>query len=189
MKKCVLITQEHISLSEVDAILSIIDNGCWRVHIRKPNAHEAPLRLFLDALCRRVDPKYLSMHYYHNIALEYGFGGLHGKCNVEGVMKSLSCHSIEEIESAKGLDYLFISPVFDSISKKGYKAAVDIKQLSPLLHKKGMPQITALGGVEKSNLHLLDEYGFENIALLGAVWRDGEAKAVANFKDIVEKWR
>ncbi|MEG1553943.1 MAG: thiamine phosphate synthase [Rikenellaceae bacterium] len=191
MKRCIVITQEQITLSEIDPIAEIIDDGCWRVHIRKPHADKDALRSFLDVLCNRVDPKKLSMHYYHDIALEYGFGGVHGKSQEQDVLKSISCHSIKEVEENNGVvDYLFISPIFDSISKLGYKAAIDISEIGALLKDENYAsQIVALGGVEVSNLHILDKAGFQNIALLGCVWRDKECKASYNFKQVIEKWK
>lgn len=189
-KRCVVITREQLSLEEVEPIVAILDSGCWRVHIRKPNADRGLLRAYLDVLCKRVDVKRLSMHYYHDIAVEYGFGGLHGATTVEGVVRSVSCHSLEEAVDAQGVvDYLFLSPVFDSISKQGYKAAIDIDKAGALIKKGLQSEVVALGGIEKSNLPLLEKAGFSSIALLGAVWRDGNAKAPDNFKELIEKWR
>lgn len=189
-KRCVVITREQLSLEEVEPIAAILDSGCWRVHIRKPNADRGLLRAYLDVLCKRVDVKRLSMHYYHDIALEYGFGGLHGATTEERVVRSISCHSLEEAVEAQGVvDYLFLSPVFDSISKQGYKAAIDIDKAGALIKKGLQSEVVALGGIEKSNLPLLEKAGFSSIALLGAVWRDGNAKAPDNFKELIEKWR
>lgn len=188
-KRCVVITRELLSMEEIEPIAAILDCGCWRVHIRKPNADQEMLRSYLDVLCKRVDVKRLSMHYYHDIALEYGFGGLHGVTSAEGVLKSISCHSLEEVETAHEVDYLFVSPVFDSISKQGYKAAIDIDMAGALIKRGLKPEVLALGGIEKSNLSVLEDAGFRNIALLGAVWRDGNEKVSDNFKEIIEKWR
>lgn len=189
MKQCVVITPEQIASDEAEAIASMLDDGCWRVHIRKPNADKDTLRSYLDVLCGKVDAKRLSMHYYHDLALEYGFGGLHGVTDKQNVMRSISCHSLEEVENAKDVDYLFVSPVFDSISKQGYKAAIDIGKAGDLIRKGLGPEVVALGGIEESNLAVLSEAGFNGIALLGAVWRDGAEQAPANFREIIKKWR
>lgn len=188
-KRCVVITPETLSLEEIDPIRTMLDIGCWRIHIRKPNADKELLRRYLDRLCQRVDVTKLSMHYYHDIALEYGFGGLHGVTEAKGVVKSISCHTLEEVENAEGVDYLFISPLFDSISKQGYKAAIDIEKAGALIRGGLQTEVVALGGIEKSNLTVLDRAGFRNIALLGAVWRGGVQQASANFNEIYEKWR
>lgn len=188
-KRCIVITPETLSLEEIDPISAMLDSGCWRIHIRKPNADEELLRSYLDRLCKRVDVTKLSMHYYHDIALEYGFGGLHGATSKQGIVKSISCHSLAEVENAEGVDYLFISPVFDSISKQGYKAAIDIDKAGALINSGLTTEVVALGGIEKANLTVLDRAGFRNIALLGAVWRNGVEQASVNFNEISEKWR
>ncbi|MDD6809054.1 MAG: thiamine phosphate synthase, partial [Bacteroidales bacterium] len=45
-------------------------------------------------------------------------------------MLSVSCHSLEELSAHKAkFDYLFLSPIFDSISKKGYSGRFTREQL------------------------------------------------------------
>lgn len=58
----------------------------------------------------------------------------------------MSLHSLQELsEDLQGLDYAFLSPIFDSISKPGYTAAFDAEALRDALSKATCP-IIALGG-------------------------------------------
>ena len=58
----------------------------------------------------------------------------------------MSLHSLQELsEDLQGLDYAFLSPIFDSISKPGYTAAFDAEALRHALSKATCP-IIALGG-------------------------------------------
>ncbi|MBE9488492.1 MAG: thiamine phosphate synthase [Bacteroidetes bacterium] len=191
IKKCIVITQEKISLEEIDSIKSLLDAGCERIHIRKPNSIDSELRPYLDLLCSKVDSSKLTMHYYHNLAKEYGFGGVHGFSEKAEMFdfKSVSSHSIEEMENLNNIDYSFISPVFDSISKVGYKSAFSLENLKNFIDKKPLFDVVALGGIDVSKLDLLKENHFNTIALLGGVWKDGCENATNNFLKIYNKWK
>ena len=72
--------------------------------------------------------------------------------------------------------YVFISPVFNSISKVGYNAAIDLNELSGLrntcITARGYcPGIIGLGGVGSRELPSLKSAGFDGAAVLGAVWQ------------------
>ena len=87
-------------------------------------------------------------------------------------MLSISCHSLEELSAYKAkFDYLFLSPIFDSISKKGYSGRFTREQLlaardNGLIDKK----IIALGGITSGNIPIIRELGFGGVAVLGSVW-------------------
>ena len=189
--KCIVITQEKILFKEIDVIKSLLEEGCYRVHIRKPNSQEKELRTYLDLLCSKVDVSKLTMHYYPNLAKEYGFGGVHGTFDNEDKFdfKSVSSHSIDEMRGLKDIDYSFISPVFDSISKVGYKSAFSLDSLKSYIDEKPLFDIVALGGIDHAKLDLLKDNNFKTIALLGGVWKDGFEKAVNNFLKIYNKWK
>lgn len=89
--------------------------------------------------------------------------------NFSGIRISKSCHSINEIRNAEtsgNLEYVTLSPIFDSISKSGYLAAFDINILRGLLHSCQLPVI-ALGGVTPDKIPLLESLGFRGVAMLG----------------------
>lgn len=73
------------------------------------------------------------------------------------------------------LDYCFLSPVYDSISKSGYRSA---GFLAPGPRREGLRRalaraplpVLALGGVGAGRLAELREAGFAGAAVLGAVW-------------------
>ncbi|MDR0574602.1 MAG: thiamine phosphate synthase [Tannerella sp.] len=84
---------------------------------------------------------------------------------------SRSCHSLEEVAESRFFDYLFLSPVFDSISKAGYKQGFMPEQLAEAKKKKIIDEkVIALGGITAENLPLVRNYGFGGIAVLGALW-------------------
>ncbi|MCL2282696.1 MAG: thiamine phosphate synthase [Fibromonadales bacterium] len=83
-----------------------------------------------------------------------------------------SAHSFEELEKTNS-EIRFLSPVFDSISKHGYKAKYSKEELREGIaawKKTHQQKLFALGGVEASNIAELAELGFSGAAVLGAVW-------------------
>ena len=78
---------------------------------------------------------------------------------------SRSCHSLDELTAEA--NYLFLSPIFDSISKPGYRAAFSAEEL----RGKVDGRVFALGGVTFEQLPYIQELGFGGAAMLGAAWR------------------
>ena len=68
-------------------------------------------------------------------------------------------------------DYVFLSPIFDSISNQGYGKAFTSEELQNAKNQGLIGERTyALGGVELSRLPALRALGFGGAAVLGALW-------------------
>ena len=89
------------------------------------------------------------------------------------VTLSRSCHSLEEIAQWKGVcDYLFLSPIFDSISKGGYTSAFTRETLLQAYHDGLFSKpVYALGGVSAYNIRSIYDYGFAGAAVIGSLWQ------------------
>ncbi len=162
----VVITPEKELEGEIDALAKITPM-LWRLHIRKPSYTPAMLHDYCQRLAQRVDVERLTIHYNSEIAHELGLGGVHLRETINShLMQSTSCHSIEEVSAAKGFDYMFLSPIFDSISKKGYVSGFDTNTLQ-------LPQgqkVVALGGITSQNIAQVAKSGFYSAALMGYIW-------------------
>lgn len=104
-----------------------------------------------------------------------------------GLSQSTSLHSLQDVrQDWQNLDYAFLSPVFDSISKEGYNAACfHSQELSNALQHAQMP-VYALGGVSVDKVHAVRAMGFQGIGLLGAVWAaEDPPAALQQFLDAV----
>jgi thiamine-phosphate pyrophosphorylase len=90
-----------------------------------------------------------------------------------------SAHSFDELQKiGEDAKVCFLSPVFDSISKLGYKSKFSKQEL-----KEGIAawknfhhsqKLFALGGVEADNIAELAELGFDGAAVLGNVWHSSD---------------
>lgn len=148
----------------------LTDGGYLRVHIRKPEACDADVERLIREIPGHLRQR-LTVHYHHAVARATGCGGIHLSASCPEIpdgwsgLVSRSLHSLEEIDT-KPYDYAFLSPIYDSISKKGYSGRFSLDQLRGRINSR----IFALGGVTSDKFAELAEAGFTGAAMLGAAW-------------------
>lgn len=188
----VIITSPRFFPGEAEMLSLLLGGLDCRVHLRKPGCTERQMRGLIEALPEEFRPE-LTLQDHLSLAPEYGVGGVHPTSRFpvapEGWtgLVSRSCHSLGEVAMCRDADYVFLSPVFDSISKSGYSSAFTDAQLRSAPEIDG--HVYALGGVRPEHFPLLAEYGFGGAALLGHVWRDcspeGMRKVIVEIKSYV----
>lgn len=98
-----------------------------------------------------------------------------GKISVYGNQPDLvtySAHGFNEIQSLPfNTDYVFLSPIFDSISKVGYQSAFNDAEILSAFLAKSNQKVIALGGIDNTKISLCEELGFDGYALLGDIWK------------------
>lgn len=198
----IVITLPRVMEGEAEALMEICKEPCAPiVHIRKPESSEAEVERLLNRLkASGCDMSRLTIHYNEPLARKYGLGGVHlrgeelEKGAGAGLRRSLSTHSWKEVQQYAGrVDYLFISPLFDSISKPGYRSGLDPEEtFSRLAHHDG--RVVALGGISADTITQVERLGFDGAAVLGAVWSVDEGridvkKSLKNYRVLCRKWR
>lgn len=191
MFNLVIITEPGFFPGEAEALRRLLGGLECRVHLRKPGSTEEDMRRLVESLPEELRPR-LTLQDHLLLAPEYGAGGVHPTSRFPEIppgwcgLVSRSCHSLDELATCRDADYLFLSPVFDSISKSGYSSAFSDAQLREAAGRQIGPRVYALGGVRPENFPLLKEYGFGGAALLGHVWKDSSAdglsKVIAEIK-------
>lgn len=196
MMRIVVITREEFTAEEPETILRLLEGGIERIHLRKPAATEPEMRRLIESLPATCYP-HLSLHDHLPLAAEYGLGGVHlnGRnpippAEFRGVV-SRSCHSLAELEAAAPTTgYRFLSPIFDSISKSGYRAAFSGEALCEAAAQGIIDTRTlALGGVTPSRLPQVRAWGFGGAALLGCIWRDTSAAGLRRTLAEIDKYK
>lgn len=177
MWRLIGITPEKGVKDEQKRIVDFLNNGIDLFHIRKPNLTQEQLKYYLDEFPTGIRER-LTIHNHSSLALEFGLGGVH--YNIQNpfikpiqkkLRKSYSSHSISEmLEAIKIFDYVFLSPIYNSISKDGYNSKFRIDELKGLnlINEK----VVALGGVREENFEELKRIGFGGAALLGSLWKE-----------------
>lgn len=169
------ITAENFIENESGMIERLLDNGLDYIHIRKPGASREDLKNLIE----KIHPQYhhrLKLHDHYDLAEKYNLGGVQmNSRNPEPLSDKLkisrSCHSLDEIEAFGAAhpdyEYATLSPIFNSISKKGYVSAFNLDDLTDKIRDKN---VIALGGITPSTLPKLREAGFAGAAMLGCIW-------------------
>jgi thiamine-phosphate pyrophosphorylase len=84
-----------------------------------------------------------------------------------------------------------LSPVFDSISKGGYKAGFPEEILIGAADKGFIDnKVVALGGISSSNIQSVKKLGFGGVAVLGTVWNRATLEdAIMELENLIQKMK
>jgi len=193
--KLLAISNPEFFPDEAALINSLFREGLVCLHIRKPESSEDKYR----ALINEIDPDFsdrIVIHQHHRLAEEFRIKRLHftekdrkmADPKILKILKSnsfllsTSVHDLAEMNSlSPHFSYTFFGPVFDSISKMGYKSVLpdDFYIKSEI---KKIP-IIGLGGISTGNLEKVREMNFDGAAFLGSLWKEPE-NVIAKFREI-----
>lgn len=195
----VVITADKYLPNEHDIIHSMFGEGLERLHVRKANLTIAEMRNYITQIDKSHHHK-LVIHRHHLLHQELGLGGLHLSSfdraspttvaafrNLPAEEVSTSIHSWNELKELPfECSYVFISPVFNSISKPGYSAGVELQELSRIRKASAdfnsLPRVYGLGGIDSKNAVVLKQHGFDGAAVLGSLWMDPDP--IAAFRKL-----
>jgi len=153
--------------------------GLEKVTFAQPDASAQQVSKLLDQLPDKYHSK-IVLHRFPELLKEFNFAGYHHRADEKSVeeipgTRSRSFHHLKELKAnQESLDYVFFGPVYESISKKGYKPRVSMPELGAVLHThkktKNRTQVYALGGVRRKKIPELFDVGFDGVALYGSIW-------------------
>ena len=174
----IAITQPFAVNKEDAIIRHLLANGFDVVHLRKPDADIEYCRDLLGRLSP-AERSRIVVHDYPVLYDEYTLRGIHLNHNYTAYAthyqgtRTRSCHTFEEVARYKDeCDYLFLSPIFDSISKVGYRSRFSHAELSRASAEGIIDErVVALGGVTFDKIPYLKELNFGGIAMLGGLYK------------------
>jgi thiamine-phosphate pyrophosphorylase len=211
--RLIVITAGDFFDKEPEAIHILFGNGMEALHVRKPNASYAETKRFIERIDEAYHSRIILHDHYGLTGLFTLKGihvnSRNNPGNLDfyserGLSISCSCHSIEEVAGLSSerfavgragrfrkmtpvapaiFDYMFLSPIFDSISKTGYKQGFTPGQLSDARDKGILNnRVIALGGITAERIPAVHRYGFGGVAVLGSLW--AEPTANGNMDDL-----
>lgn len=191
--KLALVTTENFFDGEAQALNLLFADGLRLLHLRKPNATRKQTAQLLEAI-EKPFHQYIVLHDYFELTEDFSLKGVHLNRRNDAVpvdfrgSVSRSCHSLKELEQYAKYDYLFLSPIFDSISKAGYPSAFSEQELAEA-QKNGVinERIFALGGVNVENIPAIKRWGFGGAAVLGTLW--GDFPESHEVEKLMARWR
>lgn len=177
----IIITYPEIIQNEHEWIRLFFEQGLQTLHVRKPRFSEAELKEYLG----KIDQKYhnrLMLHHHIDLVEQLGLKGIsftestksqHAKYQGLPLKRCWSAHTIDELKQIpENIDYVFLSPLFPSISKKGYERSWQIPEFQRFLQTNPKRfDLVALGGIDHLNSAQALQLGFDDVALLGGIWK------------------
>lgn len=185
--KIIAITPPHAIENEVVVIQQLLEKGVDIVHLRKHQSEFegidviAYLHDILSALTCEERSKII-IHDFPMLYDEYSLKGIHINKNITSLpenyigYKTRSCHSFDEILKYKNkYDYLFLSPIFDSISKPEYKSPFTLETLQKASLEGIIDnKVIALGGVTFDKIPYLQSLNFGGVAMIGELFNNAK---------------
>ena len=176
----VLIAPENDVFNEIETLIRLFEEGLEYYHLRKPNKDYQEHCKYLKLISEKYHNR-IVVHYHHNLINEFNLKGIHFQeqkrkehidnpseyfksLNMFGKTISSSFHESEDVADCYfEFDYHLLSPVFSSISKKGYEGrGFDVNHINKT--------IIGMGGVTNNNLKEFSALGFSGVGVLGGIW-------------------
>lgn len=191
--KLIIITTPYFFEGEGQILSALFQEGMERLHLRKPQSCIHDLGMLLESIPAEYHTK-IVLHDHFELTARYDMAGVHlnSRNNVvpEGFEGSISrsCHSLKEVQDNRHLDYVFLSPIFQSISKEGYGSGFAMDELreasaNGIINEK----VIALGGIDIPTLPLIAPLHFGGAAILGALW--GDAPSIKETNSIIKQYK
>ena len=175
--KLIVVTEPGFFVGEEKIITALFEEGLELLHLRKPNTPVADSERLLTLIPEKYHQRIIT-HDHFCLKEKFNLSGIH--LNTRNPHKpadynghtSTSCHAVEEVSVQKANHrYVFLSPIFDSISKQDYKAAYTPEEIRKAV-KQGIidTNVMALGGINLDNIPKVKDYGFGGAVVLGDLW-------------------
>ncbi|MBP3353881.1 MAG: thiamine phosphate synthase [Bacteroidales bacterium] len=194
--KTIIITTEKPLKNEFKYIEAILDEGIDNIQIRKPLSIDNSIRLILDNIKEEYHSRIILNGRFSLIDTYKNIGGIHANSrnniipeNFKGI-KGYSCHTIKEVESKKEIfDYMFLSPIYDSISKEGYKANFSFAELKDAT-KEGIisEKVYALGGITPDKIPQIKDLGFGGVVFMGYIWNSSDINEIIRKIKLIKSY-
>lgn len=186
--KILLLTDTVNHEGETQLITKFFENGLDILHIRKPNMSRSKLEAYIQEIPEKFWGQ-IVIHGYFELAIKYKLRGIHAskskrkskffkwvrlpylRLKMPSLQVSTSFHHLASLyEETTPYDYVFLSPIFDSISKSGYQSGFSHQNLAMAVQRSKF-KIMALGGVELDKIESLSEMKFHGAVLSGVIWQ------------------
>lgn len=194
--KLIVVTAPTFFVEEDEIITALFEEGLDILHLCKP---ETPA-MYSERLLTLIPEKYhkrIVTHDHFYLQEEFGLMGIHlSKRNpsephdYSGHL-SCTCHTLEEVKNKKRYyDYLFLSPLFDCITRHDLRAGFTSDELQAAEHNRLFDShVMAFGGICKENLMQVKRMGFGGAVVMGDLWNKFNASTNLNYVDIIQHFR
>lgn len=185
--KIIVISSPDTVENESEKLTRLLEAGVDYVHIRKPCSSLREIKDLIEDIPYQYR-KRIKLHGHFELLNEMNLGGAHLNSRnpvapATAMAVSRSCHNLQECRENKDLEYVTLSPIYDSISKKNYPSAFNLNEKFVIMPGE---KIIALGGVTPDKFFELRKKGFFGVALLGYIWNNDFDEALKALKTQIE---
>ena len=200
--KVIVISNPDQLPEESKMVNALFEAGLQYFHLRKPNYSTHALRQYLEGIDIRFHNRVM-IHSHHELSIPYKIRGVHLtehhrkkkrlrrwallkyiKVRRPDIEITAGFHTIAALKKDNpGYKYVFLSPIFDSISKVGYKSSFNEVSLKDTIATSSF-NVVALGGVDENKIEKAKQLGFYGIALMGGLWKSSDP--IEKCKDIMK---
>lgn len=185
--KIVVISQSKVIENEHKTVQELFEAGLGTLHVRKPRLRTKQLIEYIEKIPHQFHNR-LVIHSHHNLASKYNLQGVHytrlhlepnfrnwwREKKLEFIKRKLvrtsSHNKLASLydESEITYDYVFLSPIFDSITGK-YQSGFYEDSIRAAVQKTGH-KIVARGGIDVTRIEKVQELGLYGLALYSCIW-------------------
>lgn len=194
--KLMVVTMPTFFVEEDKILTALFEEGLDVLHLRKP---QTPA-MFAERLLTLIPKKFHSrivIHEHFYLKEEFGLKGVHLNAHNPSEPHdhyghvSCTCRSLEEVKKQKPLhDYVFLHPVYDSISQAGGISPFLPEDLRRAQRDRIIDSnVVALGGITADRILEVKDLGFGGAALMGDLWLRFDVRTTESYRELIEYFR
>ena len=194
--KLIVVTAPTFFVEEDKIITALFEQGLDILHLRKP---ETPA-MYSERLLTLIPQKYhkrIITHEHFYLQEEFSLMGIH--LNTRNPKEphdysghiSCTCHSLDEVRNKKHFyDYLFLSPIYNCITKTGVTSGFTAEELRQAEKSKIIDsKVMALGGITSDNILEIKDYGFGGAVIMGDLWNKFNACTDRDYLEVIRHFK
>ena len=194
--KLIVVTAPTFFVEEDKIITALFEEGLDILHLRKP---ETPA-MYSERLLTLIPQKYhkrIITHEHFYLQEEFSLMGIH--LNTRNPKEphdysghiSCTCHSLDEVRNKKHFyDYLFLSPIYNCITKTGVTSGFTAEELRQAEKSKIIDsKVMALGGITADNILEIKDYGFGGAVIMGDLWNKFNACTDRDYLEVIRHFK
>ena len=194
--KLIVVTAPTFFVEEDKIITALFEEGLDILHLRKP---ETPA-MYSERLLTLIPAKYhkrIITHEHFYLQEEFSLMGIH--LNTRNPKEphdysgdiSCTCHSLDEVQNKKHFyDYLFLSPIYNCITKSGVTSGFTAEELRQAGKSKVIDsRVMALGGITPDNILEIKDYGFGGAVVMGDLWNKFNACTDRDYLEVIRHFK
>lgn len=202
--KIVVISTPYRLQEEQTILTQLFENGLTSFHLRKPRSRFGEMKEYLQAIPAQYHNRIIT-HTHHKLVKQFNLQGVHYTSvhlqptfknwwharqlarYTKDLVKTASYKKLSTLaeKSEINYDYVFLLPVFDSITGK-FQSGLYEDSIKKTLQQCGK-KVIAMGGIDIHRIERIQELGFAGMALNNCLWN--AADPVEEFCKITNRCR